>query len=131
MKPTVLAFCVISALFVSTNIAYSRPIPSEESLKATFDKMLYVIRDKCTKEYPVNDKKFQKCVSSTHSAMNWFFTTLFSYRDTKGINSEGFKKGIDCAEKYSPAVSEPGRKVSLEQANWLYVKNCYQEALSK
>ena len=117
--------------FLSSNVAYSRPAPSEDGLKATFKKMVDVIRESCSKRHPLDDKKFQECATVRHSAMNWYFTTLFKYRDTKGINSIEFKKGIDCAEKYSPTVNEPGRKMALERADWLNVKSCYQKALNR
>lgn len=128
LQPTTI---LITLFFLFSLNVHARPAPSEESLKATFYKIRDAIRISCNKEYPTDDKKFQECASTRDSSMVWFFTTLYNYRDRKGINSIEFKKGIDCSELYSPSVNEPGRKKALELADWIKVKSCYLNALSK
>ena len=121
----------IIALLLSSNFAQARPDPTIESQNAVGQKIVDAIKVSCSNAHPIDEAKFIECATVRYDAMKWFFSTLYKNRDTKGIQSTEFKKGIDCTEKYSPNVNEPGRKKAIELADWLKIKSCYQKALNE
>lgn len=109
--------------------APSQAQPSQQSLDATGQLIVDSIKDMCRERHPDNEQEFRECAVKRYDAMKGFFTKLYHYRDTNGIRSEEFKKGLACIEDASPAVQEQGRKVAVEQADWIRANDCYEAAL--
>lgn len=103
--------------------------PSQESLNATGQLFVDTIKDMCRQRHPDDEQEFRNCAVKRYDAMKGFLTKLYHYRDTKGIRSDEFKKGLACIESASPAVREQGRKVAVERADWIRANDCYESAL--
>ncbi len=129
-KLSQILFFMASILMLS-NMSHARPDPTVESQNALGQKIVDTIKVSCSNAHPVDEAKFKECATVRYDAMKWFFSTLYHHRDTKGIESEGFKKGIECSLKYSPYVNEPGRKQALELSDWLKIKSCYKASLAR
>tara|TARA_R110002110_G_scaffold207950_2_gene420150 strand:+ start:471 stop:863 length:393 start_codon:yes stop_codon:yes gene_type:complete len=103
--------------------------PSQQSLNATGQLIVDTIKDMCRQRHPDDEQEFRNCAVKRYDAMKGFFTKLYHYRDTMGIQSDEFKKGLACIESASPAVREQGRKVAVERADWIRANDCYESAL--
>jgi hypothetical protein len=115
-------------------LAWSNPVlthaqPSQQSLDAQGQLIADTIKDRCRRMYPDDEQQFRECATKQYDAMKAFFTKLFHYRDTMGIRSNEFKKGIACVENASPAAQEQGRKVAVEKADWIEANDCYESVL--
>ncbi len=115
-------------------VSWSVSVPShaqtgQQRLDTTGQLIVDSIKDSCKQRYPSNEQEFRQCAIMRYDAMKAFFTKLYHYRDTKGIRSDEFKKGLSCVEKASPMVQEPGRQVAIERADWIKANDCYESAL--
>ena len=125
----VLAMATVVLVLAWSGTFPSHAQPSQQSLDATGQLIVDTIKDMCRQRHPDNEQEFRECAVKRYDAMKGFFTKLFHYRDTKGIRSDEFKKGLACIENASPAVREQGRKVAVERADWIRANDCYESAL--
>jgi len=119
-------YLVGSVCIVCLSVVY---VPANADLKATGQLIVDTIKNGCKKEYPNDEEQFRKCAMGRYDAMKSFHEKLYHYRDTKGVNSVEFKKGISCVDRASPSVDEPGRKVAIEKADWIKANKCYESEL--
>lgn len=117
------------AIVAWSGTAPSHAQPSEQSLDATGQLIVDSIKDMCRQRHPDNEQKLRECAVKQYDAMKGFFTKLYHYRDTKGIRSDEFKKGLACIDEAAPAVREQGRKVAVERADWVRANDCYEADL--
>jgi len=103
--------------------------PSQQSLAATEQLWIDNINKTCRELHPDDEREYRECAVKRQDAMKAFFTKLYHYRDTRGIRSDEFEKGLSCLENASPAVREQGRKVAVERADWIKANDCYESAL--
>ncbi len=126
-------YFIVSIALLSTFMvlekSFARSKPTQESLNATFQLQVDKIKEGCKKENPKDNYKYKDCSVVRYNSMISFYGKLFRYRDTKGIRSVEFEKGIICVEKYSPSVNDENRKKAIELANWIMVNKCYDAAL--
>lgn len=116
---------IVAGLAYGPSHAQSR----QQRLDSTGQKFVDNIKDTCRQRYPDNEQDFRGCAAEQYDAMTEFFGKLFRYRDTKGMRSTEFKKGITCIDNASPAVREQRRKVAVERADWIKANDCYESAL--
>jgi hypothetical protein len=124
----------VLAMVVVLVVTWPGAVPShaqsnQQSLDATGQLIVDTIKDMCRQFHPDDEQEFRECAVERYDAMRGFFTKLYHYRDTKGIRSDEFKKGLACIENASPTVQEQGREVAVERADWIRANDCYESAL--
>ena len=117
--------CVVPWLGTAPSHAQTGP----QSLDATGQLIVDTIKQNCKQIHPINEQEFRGCAIQRYDAMRSFFAKLFHHRDTKGIGSNNFKRGIICLENASPPVEERGRKFAVERVDWISANACYETAL--
>lgn len=126
-------YCVVISVLFSTfsfsENSFARRQPTQESINATFQLQVDKIKEGCKNENPENDSKYKNCSIVRYKSMISFYEKLFRYRDTKGIGSAEFRKGIGCLDRYSPLVNEENRKKAIELTNWIMANKCYESSL--
>lgn len=124
---TRLLLCLAASVFALPAVAQ----PSQESLNATGQLLVDTIKQNCRKEHPTDEARFVGCATTRYDAMVRFLGKLYSYRDTKGVNSTEFRKGVECIDIASPSVVEFGRKKAMEHADWVKADDCYSASLRR
>ena len=126
--------CGLLAIAMACTVPWRGAAPSYaqtsgQGLDATGQLIVDTIKKTCKQDHPGNQQEFRECAIKRYDAMRSFFAKLFHQRDTKGISSDEFKRGITCLEKASPSVRERARKFAIERADWTTANSCYESAL--
>lgn len=118
----------ICACLIAGNTAHAA---DDCGITATFQSFIDFIKFGCHQEFPNDQAKWVECSTRRYEAMKAFHEKLYRYRDTQGIQSAGFKRGLDCVDEASPRVNEPDRKIAMERANWIKANNCLESFTKK